>query len=250
MKRKFRGSKYVGSCGMYLFAVDEFGIFRLLVHRRSQCVSEPRTIAAPGGIVERDDCGDDGTDFTAGAMKTAERELAEETGISLVDHGIRQFSELPVGKGCYWGESQHRNYFVVIDFVPKVRGPQKNSEHEVVFNGMQGLGEPAGDGYHAWVDIHELLLRDDLMKQCRAPLEHFSMQDSVPVHTIQEPIQASTLSSANMSERVPPTADLLKCQLPFRHEQGSLALYPPPLKNARGSVALALSSGATEELPM
>jgi len=245
MRRRFRSSKpvspkrrpkvpkYVGTCGLYLFSVDDSWSFRLLVHRRSKRVSEPRTIAAPGGIVERSDCGADGTDFDAGALIAAERELAEESGICLADHGITQVDELPVGEGCFWGEKQHRNFFVVVNFVPEVRGPQKDSEHEVVKNGMDGLGEPAGDGYHAWVDIDELLSRDDLMRQCRAPLEYFSRQTSVPVHTLQEPMQASTVSGANMSESVQTTADLLKYQRPSKRASSSVSLRPPPRKYAR-----------------
>merc|ERR1711879_36646 len=45
--------------------------------------------------------------------------------------------------------------------------------HEIVPNGMAGIGEPAGDGWHAWVDARELLERTDLMAGCREPVKHY-----------------------------------------------------------------------------
>ncbi|CAK0900481.1 unnamed protein product, partial [Prorocentrum cordatum] len=66
---KKKPSKYVGSCGIYVLA-GRGGERRLLVHRRSRQVSEPNTICAPGGIVERWLCGEDLSDFHSGALKT------------------------------------------------------------------------------------------------------------------------------------------------------------------------------------
>ena len=34
----------------------------------------------------------------------------------------------------------------------------------------------AGDGYHAWIDIEQLLAMKDLMTGCRLPLQHLSQQ--------------------------------------------------------------------------
>ena len=45
---------------------------------------------------------------------------------------------------------------------------------------MNGINEPSGDGYHAWVAVDDLLLRDDLMEGCRVPLEHIAAKDIPP----------------------------------------------------------------------
>mmetsp|Transcript_125322 Transcript_125322/g.348709 ORF Transcript_125322/g.348709 Transcript_125322/m.348709 type:complete len:210 (-) Transcript_125322:114-743(-) len=171
---KKKNSRFIGSCGIYVFGGASGASPRVLVHRRSKQVSEPNTICAPGGIVERQLCGSDGSDFEAGARATAVRELLEETGIRLDADTIEGLAELPVGEGAYWGPDKHRNYFAMFEDVPSVSGPEKASKHEIVWNGMTGIGEPAGDGYHAWVDVHELLSRQDLMPGCRIPLAHFA----------------------------------------------------------------------------
>mmetsp|Transcript_37708 Transcript_37708/g.117539 ORF Transcript_37708/g.117539 Transcript_37708/m.117539 type:complete len:202 (+) Transcript_37708:92-697(+) len=165
---KKKASKYVGSCGIYVFVGS-----RLLVHRRSKQVSEPNTICAPGGIVERALCGAGGSDFHGGARTTAVRELFEETGIQLSPAEVEALTELPVGEGTYWGPSLHRNFCALLDGPRPVTGPEKASRHEVVWDGMRGVGEPAGDGYHAWVEVSELLSRPDVMPGCRVPLQYF-----------------------------------------------------------------------------
>ena len=38
-------------------------------------------------------------------------------------------------------------------------------------NGMDGVGTPAGDGFHSWVSVEALLERSDFMRVCRKPLE-------------------------------------------------------------------------------
>lgn len=153
----------------------------MLVHRRSRQVSEANQLAGPGGIVERPNCPVSsissspvpGVDFDAGARKTAATELLEETGVRLDEDQIAQMQELPVGDGTFWGAHLHRNYLALLYELPVVKGPEKASRHEVVLNGMNGIGEEAGDGYHAWVSVDELLARTDLMKGCRTPLTYF-----------------------------------------------------------------------------
>mmetsp|Transcript_78184 Transcript_78184/g.217113 ORF Transcript_78184/g.217113 Transcript_78184/m.217113 type:complete len:198 (+) Transcript_78184:144-737(+) len=175
-RKRGRGGnpKYVGSCGIYVFvrAPGAGGSAQLLVHRRSRQVFQPNTVSSPGGIVERELCGPDGADFESGARTAAVRELHEETGVQLSLEMVDGLGLLPVGDGAHWGAAMHRNYFVVLPSHPDVTGPEKASKHELVPNGMDGIGCPAGDGYNAWVDVHELLGRDDLMPQCRVPLEH------------------------------------------------------------------------------
>jgi len=174
-KRSKSGNpKYVGSCGIYVFAdPDGMGI-RMLVQRRSKQVYEPNTIASPGGIVERCLCGPGGADFEIGARTAAARELLEETGVALSEDDIGLMAELPVGGTPYWGVHRHRNYCWMFSSWPAVTGPERASLHELVRGGLEGIGEPAGDGYHAWVDISELLDRPDLMPGCRVPLEYIA----------------------------------------------------------------------------
>eukprot|EP00406_Dinophysis_acuminata_P068520 CAMPEP_0179281564 /NCGR_PEP_ID=MMETSP0797-20121207/37219_1 /TAXON_ID=47934 /ORGANISM="Dinophysis acuminata, Strain DAEP01" /LENGTH=192 /DNA_ID=CAMNT_0020990277 /DNA_START=61 /DNA_END=635 /DNA_ORIENTATION=- len=173
-------AKFIGSCGIYVFVANKsiHSWPLLLVHRRSKHVSEPNTICPPGGIVERLSCGSDGLDFGFGARQTAVKELREETGVELDRAAVELLGTLPVGAGTYWGPEWHRNYFTVLDDFPAVVGPEKDSLHEVVPGGMDGIGTPAGDGYHAWVAVDELLSRSDLMPGCRVPVQHFVAPES------------------------------------------------------------------------
>jgi len=188
MARK-KNSKFVGSCGIYVFVKDNGRPPRLLVHRRSRQVSEPETIAAPGGIVERHLCGQDGLDFDAGARTTAVRELLEETGVELEADTV--LAALPVGEGTYWGPEMHRNYYAELPYVPAVTGPERASLHELVLGGMDGIGEPAGDGYHAWVDVEELLLRKDLMLGCQMPLKCYCDNYKAELASSRVPVGAA-----------------------------------------------------------
>lgn len=134
-------------------------------------------ICTPGGIVERPLCGASGNDFELGARETAVRELREETGVDLRQEVLgfslaESLTVLPTGPGAYWGEEYHRNYCIVLQNIPAVKGPEKNSVHEVARGGMDGIGTAAGDGVHAWVDVSELFIRSDLVPACRAPLNH------------------------------------------------------------------------------
>ena len=58
-----------------------------------------------------------------------------------------------------------------------MNGPEEDSLHELKKGGMAGLGMQAGDGYHAWIDIEQLLAMKDLMSGCRLPLQHLSHVD-------------------------------------------------------------------------
>lgn len=175
-KRK-ASTKYVGSVGIYVVG-GRGGARHLLVHRRGRQVSEPNTICAPGGIVERRLCGVDEFDFEAGARLTALKELREEAGVVLHEAVVDDLRQLPVDAArAYWGPRMHRNYCAVLDFVPIVRGPEKGSMHELILGGMQGIGTPAGDGYHAWVDARLLLELWDLMPGCRVPLQRLTDVD-------------------------------------------------------------------------
>eukprot|EP00928_Gymnodinium_smaydae_P011486 TRINITY_DN1422_c2_g1_i2.p2 TRINITY_DN1422_c2_g1~~TRINITY_DN1422_c2_g1_i2.p2 ORF type:complete len:543 (+),score=125.80 TRINITY_DN1422_c2_g1_i2:145-1773(+) len=181
-------SKYVGSCGIYVIVDKGDGRRLLLVHRRSKQVSEKGTLCTPGGIVERSVCGADGDDFEAGARTTALRELTEESGVRLPPAAVDSLLSLPVGKGAYWGAEWHRNFCAVISDFPLATGPEKDSMHEVDRNGVADLGIDAGDGYHAWLDVEELLERADLMEGCRVPLEY--VRDEVACRTPEEAAEA------------------------------------------------------------
>eukprot|EP00931_Biecheleriopsis_adriatica_P050663 TRINITY_DN29353_c0_g1_i1.p1 TRINITY_DN29353_c0_g1~~TRINITY_DN29353_c0_g1_i1.p1 ORF type:complete len:153 (-),score=23.08 TRINITY_DN29353_c0_g1_i1:4-462(-) len=152
MTRGSRGKpKYVGSCGMYVFVHPDGDCSQphLLVHRRSRQVSEPHTVAAPGGIVARALCGPSasGSDFLIGARTTAVRELEEETGLRI---GAEvELGQLPAAPGAYWGEGTHANFCVTFNDFPEIVGPEKESLYEVVKGGLDGLGVSAGDEYHA-----------------------------------------------------------------------------------------------------
>lgn len=177
-RNRSKVTKYVGSCGIYAFVDNGDANPWLLVHRRSKQVSEPDLICSPGGIVERARCvGEEGgLDFGAGARQTAIQELHEETGLELDETALEELTELPVGDGTFWGPVCHRNFCTVFHDFPEVRGPDKSSRHEIKLDGMEGIGRPAGDSYHAWVDLHELLSREDLMPGCRVPLEHVACE--------------------------------------------------------------------------
>ena len=177
MAKTKKKSRFVGSCGIYVVVKDEEGSLHLLVQRRSKQVSEPETICGPGGIVERPLCLDDAGEFNfeLGARRTAHKELHEETGIVL--NPDCELKTLPIGPGTYWGEELHRNYCVELELFPDVPGPDKGSIREVIAGGLEGIGRAAGDGYHAWVDVAELLERPDLMKGCKVPLEHLLVKD-------------------------------------------------------------------------
>lgn len=174
-KRRGPSKKFVGSCGMYLAARDGGALF-LLVHRRSRQVFEPNTISTPGGIVEREVCERAGQyDFELGARLTALKELAEETGVVLKPEESQTMQELPVdGKSAYWGAEQHRNFCVILDRFPPCPGPEKASKHEIVWEGLKGIGRPAGDNFSAWVEVNELLSRGDLMRGCTIPLNQLA----------------------------------------------------------------------------
>ena len=142
-------SKSVGSCGIYVFVPRE-GTAYVLVHRRSRQISEPRQIAAPGGQVEKARCGSDGTDFRAGARATALCELREESGIQLDAH--HELYELAAGN-CHI--CPHINFCTILEQIPRVPGPEKAYANEVERGGMDGIGQPSGDGYHSWVLIED-----------------------------------------------------------------------------------------------
>mmetsp|Transcript_50660 Transcript_50660/g.107458 ORF Transcript_50660/g.107458 Transcript_50660/m.107458 type:complete len:697 (-) Transcript_50660:48-2138(-) len=169
-------SKLVGSCGIYLCIVTDDGIV-VLVHRRSKQVSEANMLASPGGIVERATCnvGADGSfDFDEGAKLTAVKELQEETGVDLNSLGVdlSTLDSLPVHQDAYWGPEWHRNFMVRLNYFPDVPGPEEDSLHEVIAGGTDDIGLPAGDNYHAWVPLEELLEREDLMGGCQVALGH------------------------------------------------------------------------------
>jgi len=174
-KKKGPSKKFVGSCGMYLAAREGDALY-LLVHRRSRAVFEPNTISTPGGIVEREVCERTGQyDFELGAQATALKELTEETGVVLELPERQTMRQLAVdGKSAYWGPEFHRNYCVILDRFPPCPGPEKASMHEIIWQGLTGIGRPAGDGYSAWVEVNELLSRSDLMKGCAIPLNQLA----------------------------------------------------------------------------
>eukprot|EP00933_Yihiella_yeosuensis_P037200 TRINITY_DN31075_c0_g1_i1.p1 TRINITY_DN31075_c0_g1~~TRINITY_DN31075_c0_g1_i1.p1 ORF type:complete len:247 (-),score=41.06 TRINITY_DN31075_c0_g1_i1:320-982(-) len=211
-------NRYAGTCGMYVFVAPEAGNTEpvLLVHRRGAKMTEPLQIAAPGGIVEKIHCGPQSDDLDIGAKATAVKELREETGIELTKDIVDILRELPAAPG-WFGNGTHKNYCVVYDDFPEVLGPEKESRHELQLDGMRGLGEDAGDRYHAWVPLSELLARTDLLEACRTPMESF--YETWLNRFGAADTGASRQSSAHVSD----------------HSEDPV--HEPPLKRPRGSVA-------------
>lgn len=203
-------------------------------------------IAGPGGIVERHLCVGPqpmpelgGLDFEAGAKATAVKELVEETGVALDATAIAQLRTLPIGEGTYWGPKLHRNYCAVLSEFPKVSGPEKASKHEIVQNGMNGIGKPAGDGWNGWVDVRELLTRTDCMKGCRVPLIHYLTESGIDFdESLLEclkpaPVPAPVLMAAAR----PATAISIARHFPAAPAPGSIAALSNIGLAAPGSIA-------------
>ena len=154
---------------MYVFADEGDGRLQLLVHRRSASMHGGNLVSAPGGLVERDRCGRHGTDFAKGAKVTALAELREEAGIDL--RGQELF-EMSVDDECsYRGAGTHRNYGIILPQRIATPGPLPRHRWELTKNGMDGVGTPAGDDFHSWVEVGALLEMADLLWDCRKPLE-------------------------------------------------------------------------------
>jgi len=230
-----KNSKYVGSCGIYVIVECGDGVPWLLVHRRSKQVFEANMIAGPGGIVERHLCVGPmatfgGIDFEAGAKATAVKELHEETGVQLDAEAIADMRILPVGEGSYWGEKLHRNYCAVLSDFPEVVGPEKASRHEIVVNGMDGIGRPAGDGgWNAWVDVRELLARKDLMKGCRVPLMQYIQEAGIDFDEESVAAVAPVVS--------PPAARLSPAAAALALVRGGAAARTTPVARSPGILA-------------
>ena len=166
----------LGTCGIYVVLVTretlrEHAPPLVLVHRRASHVSEGGKIAVPGGVV-KSRSGD--TCFYTAARHAALRELKEEAGIDLIQQypDDMQLIELPVDLQCmpHGFPRQHKNFCVVTGISPLVGGPEQNGKGGIEPGGMDGMGEAAGDGYHAWVKTTELLQHPDLMHACKTPL--------------------------------------------------------------------------------
>ena len=121
----------------------------ILCHRRSKAMHGGLMVATPGGIVERPQCGINGDDFEAGARATAIKELMEEAGLHLDPHVTGPLIMLRVCPSAYWGPALHRNYCVKLQSMLALEGPHRHSVHEVEQYGMEGIGHPAGDSFHA-----------------------------------------------------------------------------------------------------
>ncbi|CAK9000534.1 unnamed protein product [Durusdinium trenchii] len=195
--------------------------------------------AARWQTVERVLCGD-GDDLKLGARRTALRELREESGICLPD--TVDLMELRVAPGAYWGENTHFNFAFVFSARPEVTGPEPDSVHELVHGGMR-IGVPAGDGYHAWVHLSELLAHKELMAACRDPIMHFLQeygQSPVPKMDVRPTVTVRPSSKFNRARteglrypafpppkpsRQPPE---LEAEVPAKRPRGSLArAYDP-----------------------
>jgi len=232
--------KHIGTCGIYVI-VERCGSTQLLVHRRSKQVSEPYTIASPGGIVERKFSTRDGghtIDFDFGARNCAVKELDEETGVRLTGGDVDALIPLPVGEGCYWGPEYHRNYAAVLHDVPNVTGPEKDSVHELIPQGMNGIGKPAGDGYHAWVDIRDLLARTDLMRGCRVPVSAYL---ELYVHT---PVRAVSPVAAALRPPAWSSVASLSCSRFPTPEQAIVARAPATFATTPPSWSSGAAAGA------
>lgn len=144
---------------------DSVPEFWLLVHRRSELISEPLTLSAPGGRVLRGQ-----EPFEERARKTALSELREESGLKLdiehlvlMSHPSRSHSE------------RHLNFSVVLSEFPHIPGPVADHRFEVKHKGAQDIqgAKQAGDGFHAWVQVDNLLEQSDLLPACRDVLHVF-----------------------------------------------------------------------------
>ena len=176
----------IGSCGIYVVVDRADDHPRLLVHRRTGNVTESFTIASAGGIVEKAMCVPPSSrqgseDFERGALKTALRVLVQDAGVKLDPIALKDLKLLPASSESGWGEAKHRNYCAVLSAFPVVLGPSEESKHEVLHNGMEGLGVPSGDGYSAWVSIKELQTRTDVMRNCKTPLAYMTKSWGTPV---------------------------------------------------------------------
>ena len=73
----------------------------------------------------------------------------------------------------------HLNFGLIAPARFQVPGPEKEHAWELMRRGVPvGMGQPALDGYHAWVKVKDLLDSSELMAECRDPLLSFlSMQE-------------------------------------------------------------------------
>lgn len=110
----------------------------------------------------------------AGARWTAVKELQEGAGLSLPPEC---FFYLPSAPAEEHG-GRHINFAVRLEKKPCVRGPDHRYESEVQRGGMDGIGDAAEDGVHAWVSLEDLLCRSDLLSLCRAPIQGFLTMDN------------------------------------------------------------------------
>ena len=130
----------------YVFVLED-GALWLLVHRRSDRVVHSRCLCTPGshlGIWHPSGaCGT--VDFETEARKQALRELGEESGLLLP-----QTAEITLVPKCDERAKQnHANFAVLLPGSPDVPGPLEKFKFEVRQGGMNGIGKPAGEGFHA-----------------------------------------------------------------------------------------------------
>ena len=144
----------------------------VLMHRRSQQVTSPGKLCSPGGLIPRITRNCDALGFQQHALATALQMLENDTGVLPSIEGARSY-DLPAGKGAFWGPAFHRNFSLVLTTYPRLLGPAGDVSRRLMIGGVDGIGKPAGDGVHAWVNIIELFERQDLMVGCRTPLASF-----------------------------------------------------------------------------
>ena len=122
-----KAKKHIGSCGIYVVVARVDDTPLLLVHRRSSRVTDPHTIASPGGIVEKAMCVPPGNtqgclDFERGALKTALRELDEEAGVEL-NHCVEGPQAAPRELGLQLGRAMAQELLRGAFSIPRREGP-------------------------------------------------------------------------------------------------------------------------------
>jgi hypothetical protein len=101
--------------------------------------------------------------------------VREQPGVNLDRKALKGAFILDTDpKEAQFGADYHRNMVVILP--PKgllqLPGPTKQGRLTMQKNGVYGMGQPAGDGYHAWLPIDVMLGLTAIVPAAKIPLEH------------------------------------------------------------------------------